>query len=409
MNTQPLACVMGDMDLVRPLGLAGIRCAVVCAPGAAPRYSRFTRGTVTWSDAWDHPGIQVAALERFAATQAEPPVLFYQEDRELLLVSRYRDRLVRCFRFVVPAAHVVEDLVDKGRFQLLARRLRLPVPRAEILQSWSAATGQLDLRFPLIVKPLTRRTDQWTPVRGAAKAIPVPSPAALAALWPRLAVSGLPLLLQEAVPGPETQVESYHVYVDRAGEIVAEFTGRKLRTWPVQYGHSTALMVVDPPPADVVALGREIVKRIELRGVAKLDFKRGPDDRLYLLEVNPRFTLWHHPAAAAGVNIPALVYADLTGSHRARPACVQPSRAARWSKPWHDALAARDLSVPWLSWLRWTVAAETKRAWAWDDPLPFLGAAVWRLARWLRTRLEHFSLSLALKPSGGGGGRGGHG
>ena len=176
-------------------------------------------------------------------------MLFYQEDRELLLVSRYRDRLARCFRFVLPAAHVVEDLVDKGRFQLLARRLRLPVPRAEILQTWSAATGQLDLRFPLIIKPLTRRTDRWTPIGGAAKAIPVPSAAALAALWPRLAVSGLPLLLQEAVPGSETQMESYHVYVDRAGEIVAEFTGRKLRTWPVQYGHSTALMVVDPPPA----------------------------------------------------------------------------------------------------------------------------------------------------------------
>jgi predicted ATP-grasp superfamily ATP-dependent carboligase len=34
------------------------------------------------------------------------------------------------------------------------------------------------------------------------------------------------------------------------------------------------------------------------------------------LEINPRFTLWHHAGAVAGVNIPALVYADLTGTPR---------------------------------------------------------------------------------------------
>ena len=38
----PLACVMGDMDLVRPLGLAGIPCAAVAPAGAPPRYSRFS-------------------------------------------------------------------------------------------------------------------------------------------------------------------------------------------------------------------------------------------------------------------------------------------------------------------------------------------------------------------------------
>ena len=51
-----------------------------------------------------------------------------------------------------------------------------------------------------------------------------------------------------------------------------------------------------------------------LTGVAKLDFKRDRSGKLHLFEINPRFTLWHHAAAIAGVNIPALVYADLTGA-----------------------------------------------------------------------------------------------
>jgi len=127
---------------------------------------------------------------------------------------------------------------------------------------------------------------------------------------------GQDVLAQELVPGPETRIESYHVYVDRSGTIAGEFTGRKIRTLPATCGHSTALEISDA--ADVRAEGRALAEKLDLRGVAKFDFKRGPDGRLHLLEINPRFNLWHHLGAAAGVNLPAMVYADLTGLPRPR-------------------------------------------------------------------------------------------
>ena len=39
-------------------------------------------------------------------------------------------------------------------------------------------------------------------------------------------------VLQEAIPGPESLIESHHVYVDAQGEVAGEFTGRKIRTYP---------------------------------------------------------------------------------------------------------------------------------------------------------------------------------
>ncbi|MCC2670222.1 MAG: ATP-grasp protein, partial [Armatimonadetes bacterium] len=51
-RTRPLACVIGDIDLVRPLGLAGIRSAVVAKPGDPIRYSRFTEQVIDWLDPW---------------------------------------------------------------------------------------------------------------------------------------------------------------------------------------------------------------------------------------------------------------------------------------------------------------------------------------------------------------------
>jgi len=372
-----LACVLGDIDLLRALGLAGIPCVVVAKPGAPTRHSRFAHRVLDWSDAWDQPEELLNTLLRFAAEQSEPPVLFYEEDRELLLVSRYRDRLAESFRFVVPEATLVEDLVDKARFQILADRLDLPVPRARRLEPGAESIpADLSLRYPLIVKPLTRRTDRWEPIAQSAKALQVDTPAALGQLWPRLADAGMVVLAQELVPGAESRIESYHVYVDQQGHVVGEFTGQKIRTHPQTYGHSTALVITDS--ADVAAVGRDLVERLGLRGVAKFDFKRGPDGRLYLLEVNARFTLWNHPGAVAGVNLPALVYRDLVGLPRSAARRARPG--VRWCKIWGDAVAARAAGVPMSRWLPWALGCEAKRAFALDDPMPLVYGGLWRLA-----------------------------
>ena len=378
------ACVLGDTDLLRALGLAGVPCAVAAPPGAPARHSRLARVRLDWADPWEQSDALLGVLERFAAAEPEPPVLFYEDDGDVLLISRQRERLRRHFRFVVPARALVEDLVDKSRFQILAERLGLPVPAARLLDP-RTDPAPLDLDFPLVVKPRVRREEQWPAIAGGAKALRVDAEAGLRELWQRLAAAGLPVLVQRLIPGPETQVESYHVYVDERGDTVGEFTGRKLRTWPPAYGGSTALVTSDAP--DVAALGRTIVARLGLRGVAKLDFKRAPapDGRLYLLEVNPRFNLWHHLGARAGVNLPALVYADLTGEPRPRRAVAR--AGVRWCQPWHDALAARAAGVPWLTWLVWTLGCEAKRAIAWDDPLPLAGALLERAMSRLRHRL----------------------
>ena len=115
---------------------------------------------------------------------------------------------------------------------------------------------------------------------------------------------------------------------------------------------------------------------IGLRGLAKVDFKRAPDGELRLLEVNPRFTLWHHLAAVAGVNIPELVYADLVGLPRPAVGTVRPGVC--WSMPWRDAAAARASGLAPVPWLGWTIRCEAKSHIALDDPFPCLCGLVWR-------------------------------
>ena len=371
------ALVMGYLDLAVPLHAVGAPVTIIGAPTRPERFSRYVSG---WLDdpRPDEDALVMTVLAD-AAGRPGPSVLFYQADDDLLLISRRRDELAPALRFVVPEAGLVERLVDKAAFQELATQAELPVPRGQVLDLTRPVLDPR-LTFPLLVKPL-RREKCWD-VATPAKAAIVRHQGELDALVELLHVQHPQVIVQQPVPGPETLLESYHVYVDSSGSVAAEFTGRKVRTYPMALGHSTAVVTSDAP--DVVRLGREIVEALDLRGVAKLDFKRDADGRLWLLEVNPRFNMWHNVGAAAGVNIPAVVWADLVGLPRPPMTPARPGVA--WCRVERDYLAAREEGMNMWTWLRWTAAAETKTPLDFSDPVPMLAGALEPTYRRFRRR-----------------------
>ena len=354
--------------------MGGAPCAVVAPTGDPARWSRYVRDVITWD--WMlplecHDAVLADQLVEYGKRQDEPPVLLYCSDQSMLFVSRHRARLADGFRFVVPEAGLVEAMADKALFRALANEKSLPVPTTMVLDTDLAAPPHdlVELGFPLILKP-TVRDCTWVTAMGCdTKALRVETMDELLAFWPALAGLSGPAIAQQCIPGPETCVVSYHVYVDESGQVVGEFTGRKIRTTPAEYGHTSALTITDD--AEVARLGREVCRAIDLRGVAKLDFKYAPDGRLYLLEINARFSLWVHPGARAGVNLPALVYADV--SDRRRPACALTRVGLNWVHP-KDLVAARQQGVWASEWLRWVWRTRpVKAVWRWDDPGPLMG------------------------------------
>ena len=145
----PLAFVLGDMDLIRPLGLAGIRCAVLAPEDSWLAHSRYTERLLPFTMDEGREDDWVEALVTLGLREAQPPVLFFQEDAHLLMVSRHRDRLAQAFRFDLPEVDFIEQLVDKARFQRLSEARGLPVPRTRTLYPTPGSQPpELDLRYP---------------------------------------------------------------------------------------------------------------------------------------------------------------------------------------------------------------------------------------------------------------------
>jgi predicted ATP-grasp superfamily ATP-dependent carboligase len=395
----PHACVVGDVSLVRALGRARIPVALATADAGAPAArSRHCRAVVEVPSFVDRPEEAVRALVAFAAAQPDAPVLFPEGDHDLLAISRGRAELSACFRLSLPAAELVEDLVDKLRFAALSERLGLPAPATRPLWRRRPLVEETAgwERFPCILKPSMRTRWFDSPLRGRAlhgnqKAIRLESRADLERLLPALERHETGLVLQEAVPGGEERILSYHAYLRPDGTLGAEFTGRKVRTAPRVHGLSSCLEITDDPR--VARAGRAVLERLGFTGVVKLDFKADArDGRLFLLEANPRFTLWHHPAALAGVNVPELVYRDLVEPGRPRGPAPRARAGVRWMFLRNDLRAlpeyraAGELDV--LGWLGEVWRADVTEDWVWSDPVPGLVDAAAAAGRAVRSVLR---------------------
>src|SRR5436190_12180022 len=74
-SASALGLVMGDVDVVRALGIADIPVAFFGYPGDPARFSRHVHVALPWIDHWQSRDELLAALLAFAGSQPEPPVL----------------------------------------------------------------------------------------------------------------------------------------------------------------------------------------------------------------------------------------------------------------------------------------------------------------------------------------------
>jgi predicted ATP-grasp superfamily ATP-dependent carboligase len=278
--------------------------------------------------------------------------------------------------------------LDKGRTYELARAVGVPTPRSATVhtagEALSAAAG-FDL--PIGLKPLQAHV--WAEHR-AEKFIVAADRDELREVCEWAFAPGVPLLMTEVIPGPETEICTYFTYVDQSGEPVFDYTKSKIRQWPKRSG-LTCYQVSDRRH-EVIDVGRRLVQASGLRGVAVPEFKHDArDGRWKLIECNVRFTGSLDLTRHCGIDMTRIAYDATAGRPVERPDGYR-TGVTQWN-PIEDVRALIDyrrdgeLTVP--SWARSVARRQHFPMMRADDPMPTvasLGSKLGRAVRKLASR-----------------------
>jgi predicted ATP-grasp superfamily ATP-dependent carboligase len=362
------------LAIARSLGRRGIPVCVVDDEHSIARFSRYTGRAVHVTDLRDEGRTVETVLalgERFGL---EGWVLFPTREETVAALSRHRDRLRERFRIPTASWEVVRWAWDKRNTYRRAQQLGIPTPRTWYPQS-ANDVAEVDADPPFVVKPAIKEHFFYAT---KAKAWRADSRAELRGLIERALTILDPseVMVQELVPGDGRDQFAYCALF-KDGEALATMTCRRRRQHPPEFGRaSTYVETVNAN--EIEGPSERFLRDIDYYGLAELEYKRDPrDGRQKLLDVNARTWGYHSLGQRAGVDFPALLYADQLGES------LEPRRAragVRWVRLATDIptglleVARRRLGC--RAYVRSVLRADTEAVFDRRDPLPSLAEAV---------------------------------
>lgn len=391
---RPLAVVLGStvngLSFARSLGRAGVPVLVLDTGLSYAARSRYATA-IELPPVEERPDLWLDLLMGLGAQLDAPGVLLPTLDPHMLFVSSRAADLSQRFRFLVADAETVERIVDKRRQYETAASAGVAIPAtaypASVEQAVAAAADRIS--YPCLIKPYRSHLGQRAFDRKLAVAS---NPDELAAAYTSYCERGIQVMVQEIIPGDDSELFCYEGLWDEGGEERAWITVQKLRQYPPGFGSGSLMMSVDSAPT--AELSRDLLRAFRYRGLASIEFKRDPrNGRLVLMEINARSFAGTQLAVSAGVDLPMLLYRRLTGDEEAA-AGGSFRRGVRFVHEEWDLKAylvhRRRGAMSFAEWWRSVRGAESRAIGARDDPWPLLwgigGAAraalrVWRGGR----------------------------
>jgi D-aspartate ligase len=190
----------------------------------------------------------------------------------------------------------------------VAAEAGVPSP-ATVLADGDDAVREAGLRAPMVVKAVEGQEFALTFGQKALVAESVDEALAVARV---ASERGFQTIVQEIVPDSHERIYSLLAYVARDGRPLVTLVGRKVRQGPLRFGTS-AVFEVDYEPT-VLDQGLRLLQAAGYTGIAHVEFAQDPrDGEFRVLEVNTRLPVWAALASNRHLDLPRIVFDDLSG------------------------------------------------------------------------------------------------
>jgi len=296
------------LAVIRALGIMGVPIVVVVYDeredmGCASKYVR-EKITAPHPEESEDQFIEVLVE---CAARLGGSLLIPTSDETLAAVSRHKNLLEQHYLVACTEWNITEQYIDKKRTYALADAIGVPAPQTTIPRSAEDVERYgSTVQYPCLVKPSQSHSYYD---RFKRKMTQVENLEQMLAAYQEAADAGLETMLQELIPGDDTQGVNYNSYFWN-GEPLIEFTAEKVRNAPPWLGSPRVAVSKHIP--EVLEPGRKILKEMGVYGYACTEFKKDARDGTYkLMEVNGRHNLSGLLAVKCGINFPWIHYRHL--------------------------------------------------------------------------------------------------
>jgi predicted ATP-grasp superfamily ATP-dependent carboligase len=222
-------------------------------------------------------------------------VIFPTHDSHLVYLHAIRDQ-IGDFCFIPFNPDNVLPSLDKSVQYRACEELGVPYPRSRYLSSIEDYDGLLDLPFPVVLKPESKTLAVFRPFLLESPSEHRDRREEIRAHFSR----GMNFLSSEVIPGDGSNIYAYVAFRSHEGEILNEWSGKKLSQHPNEFGVFASAS--NQAPQVVAQQGRRLVEGMNLHGIAEPEFKYDARDGRYkLMEVNLRSMMWHRVGHLSGV------------------------------------------------------------------------------------------------------------
>ena len=296
-------------------------------------------------------------------------VPYATSDDGVRFLAEHRDQLSAALRVPVPPWEVTQKFYFKEQAYRLAAAHDIPIPRMYEAENLDALLAQ-DISFPAVLKPSCK---EGYYERTKKKGIRVDSRDELVREYQRMnaIIPADRIVVQQFLNGGPGNLYSYATVFDGQQPVVG-MAARRARQHPMDFGHATTF-AESVDPAEMRELSTRLLRAMNYRGVAEVEFMYDPDTQCYrFLEINGRLWGWHTLAKAAGVNVPYALFQLMTAG---AVASARPNPGVKWIRLITDTPTAvlemlRGRMSP-RSYLRSFVGTTEFAVFSWRDPLPF--------------------------------------
>ena len=298
------------LGAIRTLGRKGIPVTVLDKDLCISKYSKFVKKCIKAPSLSDENTYKDFLIHIAEKENIKGSVLFPNSDEAVCIISKHKKILEKYYSIPTPTWDVIKNVYIKKNTYRIAGENGIPVPKTYSPESIERLID-LDLDFPLVIKPSIR---DYFYNKTKIKAFRINTKEELIKTYKFVSeiIDPSEILIQEFIAGGPKHLYSFCPFF-KDGEIITSIMARRSRQHPMDFGHaSTYAELVDI--AEMREHAEKFLNLIGYYGIGEVEFMYDPKDGSYkLIELNPRIWGWHSLAIAAGVDLPYLLYKDVTG------------------------------------------------------------------------------------------------